>query len=273
MIWHRCAHWIPVIYALLLAGIITCLFTRAFTDIHSNLIDHLHAFDYPRTYVELYFLLLFDSFLFIFFALIFAFKCCRWLRHGRHTRLVLMLFQVVIYAYSLSKFLVFYDWTNVRSSTAPYQLDRFDVLTIVFIPLLALVGMAVWAIFFRLVNAKQTDPERRPLTSDRSTTRLYTEEADPLLVEGESRRLSLHVFRMVDSRLVQGTAMPESAVNLEETKELKVQIKESSGSWWRIIKLGKEEWKLYIIAFAVLIIAALSKGSPSNHRSWMPHFS
>lgn len=183
------APWILVGYAVLLIVIMTCLFTRAFTNLHANLLDHLTAFDYPRTYVELYFLLLFDALVFIFYAVLFACKCCRRLRHGRHTRLVLILFQLTVYAYSLSKFLVFYDWSNVRNPTKPYQLDRFDVLSIVFAPLLALGGIAVWTVFFRMVNAKPTEPEQQRLISVGSTTRRYTEEeADPLLVEGTVRR-------------------------------------------------------------------------------------
>jgi len=54
--------------------------------------------------------------------------------------------------------------------------------------------------------------------------------------------------------IVEGTSDNE-----KEVKDLKVQIKETSGSWWRIMKLGKQEWKLYIIAFFFLLIASLSK--------------
>jgi hypothetical protein len=54
--------------------------------------------------------------------------------------------------------------------------------------------------------------------------------------------------------IVEGTSDNE-----KELKDLKVQIKETSGSWWRIMKLGKQEWKLYIIAFSFLLIASLSK--------------
>ena len=41
--------------------------------------------------------------------------------------------------------------------------------------------------------------------------------------------------------------------------DAEVQIKKSSGSWWKILKLGREEWILYIAAFHFLIIAAISK--------------
>jgi len=54
--------------------------------------------------------------------------------------------------------------------------------------------------------------------------------------------------------LVEGT-IPVSI----EDKDLTVQIKQTRGSWWRIIKLGKEEWKLYIIGFICLLIAALGR--------------
>jgi hypothetical protein len=43
----------------------------------------------------------------------------------------------------------------------------------------------------------------------------------------------------------------------EEDKPLNVQIKETTGSWRRILKFGKQEWKLYILGFVFLLIAAL----------------
>jgi len=176
---------IPAIYAIVMTLIITCIFTRAFTDIRTNLIDQLYSFDYPRTYVELYFLIIIDSFILIFYSLIFLFKYCQRLKTFRHIKLILILFQLFIYAYSLSKFLVFYEWKNVRNTTSPYQLDRFDCLAIIFIPLLALGGIIIWIVFFRLANIKHTDPERQNLINESTTTRLYTEEADPLIVEGK----------------------------------------------------------------------------------------
>jgi len=58
--------------------------------------------------------------------------------------------------------------------------------------------------------------------------------------------------------IVEGTSS-RSNIDEKENKDLIVEIKQTSGSWWRIIKLGKEEWKLYIIGFIFLLIAALSK--------------
>jgi hypothetical protein len=58
--------------------------------------------------------------------------------------------------------------------------------------------------------------------------------------------------------IVEGTSS-RSTIDEKEDKDLIVKIKQTSGSWWRIIKLGKEEWKLYIIGFIFLLIAALSK--------------
>ncbi len=49
-----------------------------------------------------------------------------------------------------------------------------------------------------------------------------------------------------------------SVVVEKEDKKLNVQIKETTGSWRRILKLGKQEWKLYIVGFFFLLIAALS---------------
>ena len=105
MSWYHILRLIPTIYAILIILIITCIFTRGFTNIHLNLIDKLHSFDYPRTYVELYFLMLFDSFVLIFSSfVIFLFKRCQ---RFKYIRLVLIIFQLITYGYSLSKFLVF----------------------------------------------------------------------------------------------------------------------------------------------------------------------
>ncbi|UJR20663.1 hypothetical protein I4U23_023785 [Adineta vaga] len=240
MSWYTFLRLIPLIYAILIIIIVTCIFTRAFTNIHLNLIDQFYRFDYPRTYVELYILLLIDSFVFIFYSIIFLLKCCQRLRNFRYNRLFLIIFQLIIYAYSLSKFLIFYEWKNVRNPTSPYQLDRFDYLALVFIPLLALGGILIWNFYFHSVNIKRTDPERQTLINDNSTTRLYTEETDPLAVR------------------VEGTSR-SSTITEEENKDLNAQRKETTGSWWRILKLGKEEWKLYIFAFVCLFTAALTE--------------
>ncbi len=213
-----CLRLIPAIYGIVMVIVITCIFTRAFTDIRTNLIDQLCSFNYPRTYVELYFLILIDSLLFIICSSI-----CR----IKSFRLIFILFQLFIYSYSLSKFLVFYEWKNVRNTISPYQFDRFDYLAMAFSPLLALGGIFIWILSFRINSNEQIEPERQRLINE-TPTRSYTEETEPLLVQ-------------------------------KEDKNLKVQIKETSGSWWRIIKLGKQEWKLYIAGFFFLLIAALSK--------------
>ncbi len=175
---HKCLCLIPVIYGFLIIIIINCIFTRGFTDIRTNLLDQLYSFNYPRTYIELYFLILFDSFLLI---------VCSWMKcfqKFKCSRLILIVFQLFIYAYSLSKFLIFYEWKNVRNPTSPYQLDRFDYLAIIFIPLFALGGIFIWILVFRIVKIKQIDPEREHLIN--GTTRgLYTEETDPLIVESK----------------------------------------------------------------------------------------
>jgi len=59
--------------------------------------------------------------------------------------------------------------------------------------------------------------------------------------------------------IVEGTSIQSNDDNEKEDKDLKIQIKQTSGSWWRIMKLGKQEWKLYIAAFFFLLVAALSK--------------
>ncbi len=195
---------IPAIYGILIIIIITCIFTRGFTDIRTDLIDQLCSFNYPRTYVELYFLILIDSFVFIIYSFIFSIKYFRRLKNCLSIRVILIIFQLLIYAYSLSKFLIFYEWTNVENPTSPYQFDRFDYLAMAFIPLFALGGIFIWILFFRIINIKHTDQERHQLvngTTRRSyteetdperqqlvngtTTRLYTEETDPLLVDSK----------------------------------------------------------------------------------------
>ncbi|CAF0794466.1 unnamed protein product [Adineta ricciae] len=127
----------------------------------------------------------------------------------------------------MSKFIIFYEWTNVRNPTSPYRLDRFDVLAIISIPLLALGGIGVWIVFFRCLYSIRTDSEREPLLAAHTTTHLYTDEPS------------------------------ESSANT--TEDITVQIKETTSSWWRIIELGKKEWKYYIIAFICLLIAALTE--------------
>ena len=193
---------IPLIYAFLIIIILTCIFTRAFTG---NFLDQLSVFDYPRTYVELYFLMLFDSLVFIIQP---------WISRKKYTRLILILLQLVIYAYSLSKFLVFYEWRNVRKTTTPYQFDRFDYLAMVFIPLFSIGGIFIWMISM----SSSVESER--------STRINTDETDPLLA------------------------------STEEDQDVQIQIKQTSGSWWRILKLGKPEWKLYIVGFFLLLFAA-----------------
>ena len=195
--------FLPMIYGILMIFVITCIFTRAFTDLRRNLLDPLSAFDYPRTYVELYFLVLFDVFLFLIRPLMVPMK---------FTRLILILVQLVVYAYSLSKFLIFYEWSNVRQATSPYQFDRFDYLALIFIPGFSIRGIFVWTYSFST-------------TSEESTR---SDEVEPLLVA------------------------------TEDEENLNVQIKQSSGSWWRIVKLGRPEWKLYLIGSVFLLTAASS---------------
>jgi len=178
MSYHHLLRLIPAIYGIFMIVIVTCIFTRGFTNIKTNLIDQLYSFNYPRTYVELYFLILIDSFLLIINS-IKSFQCLK------YSRLILIIFQLFIYGYSLSKFLIFYEWKNVRNPILPYQLDRFDYLAIIFIPLLALGGIFIWILFFRIINIKQTDPERQNLINQ-TTTRSYTEEVDPLIVKSKS---------------------------------------------------------------------------------------
>ncbi len=162
---------IPTIYGILMIIIITCIFTRAFTNIRTNFIDQLYSFNYPRTYIELYFLILIDSFLFIIVSLIFRVKSFRWL---------FILFQLFIYAYSLSKFLIFYEWKNVRNIIAPYQFDRFDYLAMIFSPLLALTGIFIWILLFQINCHEHNEPERQRLINEN------TDETQPLIVRGKS---------------------------------------------------------------------------------------
>lgn len=63
---------------------------------------------------------------------------------------------------------------------------------------------------------------------------------------------SIIILHVVDETL------PRSINDEIENQDLTVQIKVTSGSWWRIIKLGKQEWILYILGFAFLLIAASS---------------
>ena len=214
---------LPGVYGLSLILIGTCLFTRAFTTIYPNLIDPLYSFDYPRTYVELYFLLLFNAFVLILYSLIFL---CKSSSSLVRLRVPLIVLQLLLYGYSLSKFLVFYEWTNIRNSTSPRPLDRFDISNLIFLPLSALGAMFVWIFFFRRINARpaeqSADPERQPLLVNSPERRSYTE------------------------------ATPSADV-------VTVQIQQHKSAWWRIIQLGKEEWQLYLVAFVFLLMAAASK--------------
>jgi hypothetical protein len=200
---------IPAIYGLLISLIGTCLFTRAFT----NLFDLFSSFDYPRTYVELYFLLLFNAAVLILFSLLCLCKSSSEWKALVRLRFVLILFELLLYAYSLSKFLIFYEWTNIRNGTSPRSLDRFDISNMIFLPLSALGAMFVWIFFFRSIAVRvieqSTDSERQPL--------------------------------------------------LVNSDEPTVQIVQHKSAWWRIIQLGKDEWRLYIVAFAFLLMAAASK--------------
>lgn len=187
MSWQSVFRSIPAIYGTIMIIVITCIFTRGFTNISMNLIDKLRSFDYLRTYVELYFIIVADAFLCIFYTFIFRLKRSLCLKYSPRLRLILLIFQFLIYVYSLSKFIIFYEWTNVRNTTSPYQLDRFDVLAIAFIPLFSMGGIFIWIIFFRINNKhteQTTDPERQQLINE-TRTRLYTEETDPLAVEGK----------------------------------------------------------------------------------------
>lgn len=198
---------LPAVYACLMILVITCLFTRGFRDLYTNLFDHLSSFDYLRTYVEIYFLIIFDAVLFLLHFLLSS-------RYRKSHQRVLIGFQLLIYAYTLSKFLIFYEWTNVKN------LDRFDYLVLTFSSLFAIIGIFVWKIAFH---------------SKRSNAAGGMNERTPLL-------------------------------NSEQTEEVNVQIKQANGSWWRILKLGSKEWKLYIGGFAFLLMAALSNKRTSLHR-------
>lgn len=44
-----------------------------------------------------------------------------------------------------------------------------------------------------------------------------------------------------------------------ESQDTKIEIKKTGSLWYRIIKLGKQEWRLYILAFFMLFVAALGK--------------
>lgn len=186
---------IPGIYGLIMIIVITCIFTRGFTDFQTNLIDQLISFDYLRTYIDLYFVILIDSLVFIIYSMIFSIKSVPCLLR---TRLVLIIFQLIIYAYSLSKFLIFYEWINVRNETSPYQLNRFDYLAMIFISLFAIGGIFIWIVFFGIINKKSTDPERQHLINETATRRSYTEETDPLIVESKYKSYKT-IFATVNS--------------------------------------------------------------------------
>ena len=224
-----CRHLVlclPGIYGLMISLIGTCLFTRAFTDLYPNLLNPLSSFDYPRTYVELYFLLLFNAAVLILFSLVSPCKSSSELKAVVRLRLILILFELLLYGYSLSKFLIFYEWTNIRNSTSPRSLDRFDISNMIFLPLSALGAMFTWIFFVRHITSRpieqSADPERQPLIVNSDEQRSYTES----------------------------TSRPD---------EPTVQIIQHKSAWWRIIQLGKEEWRLYIVAFTFLLMAAASK--------------
>jgi hypothetical protein len=186
---------IPAIYGTIMILIITVIFTRVFTSTWSNLIDQLNSYDYPRTYIELYFLMIIDSFIFLLYSFIFLSECSRRLKHLLNNQLILIIIQLIIYIYSLVKFLVFLEWKIIRNPTSPYHFDLFDYLAVVFIPLFALGGILIWVVFFHFIDITHTNqttqPERQRLINETRPTRLYTEETEPLVVEG--KQIS-HVF-------------------------------------------------------------------------------
>ena len=180
---------VPGIYAILMTSIMTCIFTRAFTDIHTSLLNPLSSFDYPKTYVELYLLVVIDAGLLLVASLIIRCCSCRTRKYTPYLRWALVLFQLLLYGYSLSKFLVFYEWRTVRNPTSPYQFDRFDILAMVFTPLLALGTIPIWIWMFKQAKTRtlprRAEPERQHLL-DGTVNRSYTDESDPLLVTGTS---------------------------------------------------------------------------------------
>jgi len=197
--------WIRILlglYGCLMTIVMTCLFTRGFRDIYTNFLDHLYSFDYLRTYVEIYFLILFNSILF----LIQSIQFCSLTKSRRR---ILMAYEVFLYAYALSKFLIVYEWIYIKNASQSYQFDRFDYLILIFTPIFAIISVFLWQISFHSPVETRVD-ERTPL--------LQVENA-----------------------------------------EVTVQIKQANGSWWRILKLGTEEWKLYIFGFVCLLLAAFSK--------------
>ena len=184
---HTISRLIPAIYGIIIIIIVTCIFTRAFTNIRLNLLNQLEQFDYLRTYVELYFIFIVNSCMFIFLSFIFLLKYNESLKYLRHIRFIFIIFQLFIYGYSLIKFLIFYEWKNVQCSTTPYELDRFDILTVIFLPLLALGGIFICLLFLHLINIEQIsrpiDPEREHLINNTSR-QLYTEERNSSIVNG-----------------------------------------------------------------------------------------
>jgi hypothetical protein len=53
--------------------------------------------------------------------------------------------------------------------------------------------------------------------------------------------------------------LPSSTTDEKEDESFEVQIKQVGGSWWRILKLGRQEWKLYVLGFSFLLTAATGK--------------
>ena len=68
----------------------------------------------------------------------------------------------------------------------------------------------------------------------------------------------MNPFFVLHCCIVEGTSA-RSTTDEKETRDTNAQIKGSSGSWWRILKLGSEEWKLYFLGFFFLLIGAISK--------------
>ncbi|CAF1096208.1 unnamed protein product [Didymodactylos carnosus] len=240
--WKRLLILIPSLYGICIFLLTFCFLTNGFHQIDLNICQTLKSFNYTHTYVEILFVVLLDSLLFIALPLLLFIKPRQKLAYLlRRYHIVFTLFQLVIYGYSLTKFLIYYEYTNIKISPQqlPKQFTKWDFLTVGFVSFSSLLGIAVWHILFSIIKqsyptvteSEQVDTERQRLINHDVVSRSYVEENTTQTSNDTSENVN-------------------NNVNLSE------KVKETTGSWFRIMKVGLPEWRLYCLGFLCLLIAA-----------------
>lgn len=171
------------------------LVTRAFQNFDLAIIFRAFTSEYLKSYQELYVLLFLDSILFLLFSIICLCKRRFDRKRSKILRILLFLLQLSFYGYTVIKILIFYEWTNVKDKSSPRNLDRFDIATIVVLPIFHICGIFIWKLYFNSFQQQQQqqsnttdDPERQPLLDQSARDSLNNEPtARTTVVDGDSR--------------------------------------------------------------------------------------